>query len=65
MSSPPVERGSIERKGCTGKTANRRGKLQWNSLAGWRKYLEGKLGSKLNRREWRHLRNGVIWVYST
>ena len=32
---------------------------------GWRKYLEGKLGRELNRREWRHLRNKVIWVCST
>jgi hypothetical protein len=32
---------------------------------GWRKYLEKQLGRGLNRREWRHLRNKVIWVCST
>jgi hypothetical protein len=32
---------------------------------GWRKYLEEKLGRELRRREWRRLRNKVIWVCST
>ena len=32
---------------------------------GWRKHLEAKLGKNLSRREWRHLRNKVIWVVAT
>jgi hypothetical protein len=32
---------------------------------GWRKHREAKLGRNLSRREWRHLRNKVIWVVTT
>jgi hypothetical protein len=32
---------------------------------GWRKYFEEQLGRELNRREWRHIRNKVIWVVAT
>jgi hypothetical protein len=32
---------------------------------GWRKYLEDKIGRELTRREWRHMRNKVIWVVAT
>jgi len=32
---------------------------------GWRKYLEDRIGRDLTRREWRHMRNKVIWVVAT
>lgn len=32
---------------------------------GWRRYFEEQLGRELNRREWRHMRNKVIWVIAT
>ena len=32
---------------------------------GWKKLFEAKLGKKLSRREWRQIRNKVIWVVAT
>ena len=32
---------------------------------GWKKFLEEQMGRELNKREWKRIRNKVIWVVST
>jgi len=32
---------------------------------GWRKYLEDRIGRELTRREWKRVRNRVIWAVAT